>query len=69
MILSHHALEEAVGLAAGQIDEALRQKFEFVLEEKAEGSLGELRVALLVSVALRGASGWCFKLKLLEMLE
>jgi hypothetical protein len=53
--------------ATGQIDEALRQKLEFALEERADASLPELRAALLVSVALRGASGWKFAWKLLEM--
>jgi hypothetical protein len=54
--------------ATGQIDEALRQKLEFVLEEKAEVSSREVRVAQLVSVALRGATGWRFELKVREML-
>ena len=55
--------------ATGQIDEALRQKLEFVLEERADVSWGELRAALLVSDVLRGAAGWKFELRLLVMPE
>jgi hypothetical protein len=48
--------KKLVVCTTGQIAEALRQKLEFALEERAEVSLDELRVAQLVSVALRGVA-------------
>jgi hypothetical protein len=54
--------------ATDQID-TLRQKLEFVLEERADVSSRALRVALLVSVALRGASGCRLELKVIVMPE